>query len=91
MNRYIKLEDAINTCREKQIIEGNAVTGVRYPRPDEIIYDLSDLPTIDIIYCEECMHNGSYDTDCPFGWKDGKWNMPNPCDFCSYGERTDDD
>ena len=45
-------------------------------------------PSIDIVRCEECMHNGSYDTDCPFGWRNGEWNMPKPCDFCSYGERN---
>lgn len=54
MNRYIKLEDAISICREKQIIEGSAVTGIRYPRPDEIIYDLSNLSTIDIVHCKDC-------------------------------------
>lgn len=51
--------------------------------------DIEDAPSIDIVRCGECMHNGSYDTDCPFGWKNGKWNMPKPCDFCSYGERSD--
>ncbi len=44
-------------------------------------------PSIDIVRCGECMHNGSYDTDCPFGWRNGEWNMPKPCDYCSYGER----
>jgi len=49
---------------------------------------LRDAPSIDIVCCKECMHNGSYDTDCPFGWRNGEWNMPKPCDFCSYGERN---
>ena len=47
-------------------------------------------PSIDIVRCGECIHNGSYDTDCPFGWRNGEWNMPKPCDFCSYGEREDE-
>lgn len=46
-------------------------------------------PSIDIVRCGECIHNGSYDTDCPFGWRDGEWNMPRPCDYCSYRERED--
>ena len=48
---------------------------------------VNSAPSIEIIRCGECMHNGSHDTDCPFGWRDGEWNMPKPCDFCSYGER----
>lgn len=40
-----------------------------------------------VVRCKDCMHNGSIDTDCPFGWKDKKFNMPSPNDFCSYGER----
>lgn len=48
--------------------------------------DIHEAPSIDIVRCGECMHNGSYDTDCPFGWRNGEWNLPKPCDFCSYGE-----
>ena len=48
---------------------------------------IDDAPSIDIVRCGECIHNGSYDTDCPFGWRSGEWNMPKPCDYCSYGER----
>lgn len=54
---------------------------------DCIEYEIEDAPSIDIVRCGECMHNGSYDTDCPFGWRNGEWNLPKPCDFCSYGER----
>ena len=43
----------------------------------------------EIIRCGDCMHNGSSDTDCPFGWKDKKFNMPNPNDYCSYGEKKE--
>lgn len=41
----------------------------------------------ELVRCKACRHNGSIDTDCPFGWKDKKFNMPKPNDFCSYGER----
>lgn len=37
----------------------------------------------EIIRCEECMHNGSFDTDCPIDWA-GK-------DYCSFAERRTDD
>ena len=43
----------------------------------------------ELIRCKNCMHNGSFDTDCPFGWKDKKFNMPNAYDYCSYGERKE--
>lgn len=53
----------------------------------DAMIEIYDAPSIDIVRCGECMHNGSYDTDCPFGWRNGEWNLPKPCDFCSYGER----
>ena len=56
---------------------------------EKVFFALAHQPSIDIVRCGECMHNGSYDTDCPFGWKNGEWNMPKPCDFCSYGERSE--
>ena len=84
MNRYIKLEDAISVCREKQIIEGSAVTGIRYPRPDEIIYDLSELPVIDIVYCVECRYKDMI--ICPMH-NLTRAGVLQPHDFCSYGDR----
>ena len=53
----------------------------------ELLVEDNYIPSIDIVRCGQCMHNGSYDTDCPFGWRNGEWNLPKPCDFCSYGER----
>lgn len=42
---------------------------------------LSQLPSAqpEIIRCEECVHNGTVDTDCPIYWG-GK-------EYCSFGER----
>ena len=37
----------------------------------------------EIIRCEDCMHNGSFDTDCPISWN-GK-------EYCSFAERRTDD
>ena len=36
----------------------------------------------EIIRCEDCMHNGSFDTDCPIAWN-GK-------EYCSFAERKED-
>lgn len=36
-----------------------------------------------IIRCEDCMHNGSFDTDCPIEWN-GK-------EYCSFAERRNDE
>ena len=54
---------------------------------EKVFFALAHQPGIDIVRCGECMHNGSYDADCPFGWRNGEWNLPRPYDFCSYGER----
>ena len=51
-----------------------------------IVDHVEDMPSKqpEIIRCEDCMHNGSYDTDCPIHWN-GK-------EYCSFAERlTDDD
>ena len=37
----------------------------------------------EIIRCEDCMHNGSFDTDCPIDWN-GK-------EFCNFAEREEDE
>ena len=34
----------------------------------------------EIIRCEECIHNGSFDTDCPIIWN-GK-------EYCSFAEKS---
>ena len=47
--------------------------------------DLKKLPSTqpEIIYCKDCIHNGSFDTDCPIDWN-GK-------EYCSYAERRNDE
>lgn len=37
----------------------------------------------EIIRCKDCMHNGSFDTDCPIDWN-GK-------EYCSFAERKEDE
>lgn len=57
----------------------------------EIAIDKSRADVVEVVRCKECMHNGSFDTDCPFGWRDERFNLPDDMDFCSYGERKDDE
>lgn len=35
----------------------------------------------ELVRCEDCMHNGSYDTDCPIDWN-GK-------EYCNFAERRE--
>ena len=46
---------------------------------------LRDAPSAqsEIIRCKDCMHNGSFDTDCPIDWN-GK-------EYCSFAERKEDE
>ena len=46
-------------------------------------FAIIDVPSAqpEIIRRKECMHNGSFDTDCPIDWG-GK-------EFCSFGERSE--
>lgn len=89
MSKYIKREDAIACARAIAMCYGT-----EYESEEELMdkaqADMEEEPIIDIVHCKECIHNGSIDTDCPFGWKDKKFNMPNPNDYCSYGERKEE-
>lgn len=73
---YIKKEDAENimlgSCDE------SALWKLRY---------LPSADVVEVVRCKNCRHNGSFDTDCPFGWRDERFNLPDDIDFCSYGER----
>ena len=50
----------------------------------KVIEHLEQMPSAqpEIIRCEECIHNGSFDTDCPIIWN-GK-------EYCSFAERGQD-
>ena len=83
MSRYVDIEplDVVGT----KGVSKDYVDGMAY------VLDLLDnLPSADVaevVRCRECIHNGSFDTDCPFGWRDERFNLPDDMDFCSYGER----
>lgn len=82
MSRYVDIEplDVVGT----KGVSKDYVDGMAY------VLDLLDnLPSADVaevVRCRECIHNGSFDTDCPFGWRDERFNLPDDMDFCSYGE-----
>ena len=49
MSDYIKREDAIRACNERQIISGDFITGIRYPTADEIREVITDIPSADVV------------------------------------------
>lgn len=51
----------------------------------ELFGNSEQLPyaQLEIIRCDDCIHNGSFDTDCPIDWN-GK-------EYCSFAERKDDE
>ena len=57
---------------------------VPYVHYDDMVHVIKSLPSAqpEIVTCKECMHNGSFDTDCPIDW-DGK-------NYCSFAERLTD-
>lgn len=97
MSRYIKREelhcDNCCICRFKEeLCDCTGEFCDRYKgigNADDFMNAILANSSEDIVHCKECIHNGSIDTDCPFGWKDKKFNMPNPNDYCSYGERKE--
>ena len=88
MSRYIDADELLELY---DIDLDGLETDKQWTIPLEVVkQNIKDMPTVDVtkvVRCKDCIHNGSIDTDCPFGWKDKKFNMPKPNDFCSYGER----
>lgn len=58
-----------------------------YSDPLNVLTEVRDgikaLPSAqpEIIRCEECIHNGSFDTDCPI-----RWNGKEYCSFAEMGQ-----
>ena len=89
MNKYIKLEDAISKIvnTPTRVITNN-LTALA-DRQHEIIDMLADLPTIDIVHCEDCKYYTPLDESRPFYCPIGIWKV-NADDFCSQGERIEE-
>ena len=68
--------DAINKAFERVFAwDGTSPLG------DKVLENVPSAQP-EIIRCEDCMHNGSFDTDCPIVWN-GK-------EYCSFAERIED-
>ena len=53
---------------------------------------LDSAPSIDIVRCKECKHSNSYESTFGKGWFCWRDHVKrNADDFCSYGERKDDE
>ncbi len=88
MSDYIHKEDLLKEL-DKEVEDADD-----WKTAHEIENVVKYFPTADVVEvvrCKECRHNGSFDTDCPFGWRDERFNLPDDMDFCSYGERKDDE
>ncbi len=85
MSEYIKKEDAIDSACANCIYD--EFLSDRKKRIKEGITEISPADVVEVVRCKNCRHNGSFDTDCPFGWRDERFNLPDDMDFCSYGER----
>lgn len=85
MNEYIELKLALNKlwrlCEED--IDAEKLEAFDFSRAREA---LSDLPTIDIVYCVECRYKGMI--ICPMH-NLTRAGVLQPSDFCSYGDRME--
>lgn len=82
MDDLISRQAAIDAMKE--LCEHYTPTkSVKHPHINFVIEELKHLPSAqpEIIRCKDCMHNGSFDTDCPI-----KWEGRSDEDFCSYAE-----
>lgn len=87
-------------ANEKRLIDANALTAeydrVHIGEPGKARKLMEDAPTIDaveVVRCKDCKY-GDWDSEPDDAMvcmrtKDGFWRSGN--DFCSYGERKEDD
>ena len=87
MSDYIKREDAIKA--NENYVPYQRLGEDRQLYFDRILKELPSADVVEVVRCKNCRHNGSFDTDCPFGWRDERFNLPDDIDFCSYGERKE--
>ena len=92
MSKYIKLEDAIRKYAEMFADEAYWEHGVGNGKPDEEDLDIareyySDLPTIDIVECEECRWRDV----CSQVVSDIGCEVDTLLRWCSDGERKDNE
>ena len=88
MNRYVNLDEATGLF----IVVDVKMVG------SFVAYMLESLPTIDIVYCEDCKYfrtgilkvGGTYN-GCGVWIDDGNEIEVEPNQFCSYGERIDNE
>ena len=86
MNDLIDRQAAIDALlKEVRLVDGYYVENDEVIDKDDAIEAIRLLPSAqpEIIRCKDCMHNGSYDTDCPISWN-GK-------EYCSFAERRTDE
>lgn len=92
-------------ANEKRLIDANAIKYTEYrggggrDYPENIVteYEIAKLPTVDaveVVRCQWCKHYGSITGVCYVDRKLGQTIPPirvKHSDFCSYGERKDND
>ena len=94
MSKYIDLELALNELLRLYEEDVDAY-GVEIPETFDYRRAreaLSDLPTIDIVRCKDCNHWFDDSSKCT-KWTTDTYEQAqtNADDFCSYGERSDNE
>ncbi len=69
--------------REDEVIIKQSDLKVSEYMPTNSVEYRRQIEWSSLVRCGECMHNGSFDTDCPINWN-GK-------EYCNFGERRADD
>ena len=88
MDEFISREATIKRIKEVYCVGCNSYDGVRCRAcgTGDAIDIIEDAPTVDVapvVRCQDCAHlYGTLCTVCGL--------LPQPDDFCSYGERRDD-
>lgn len=86
MSRYIDADKAMEIWKDDNYI----LMSSQEAKMKILLDAVPSADVVKVVRCKECMHNGSFDTDCPFGWRDERFNLPDDIDFCSYGERKEE-
>lgn len=86
MSKYIKLEDAIHNI-DLEVTGRKEYTG---DMKANLFFALDELPTIEIVRCSECKYREKCEQIVAFEIGENQIEG-RKIDFCSYGERKDNE
>lgn len=95
MARLIDADAILKKAKPMEELDGDGIPCEVMAVSAILIDDAPTVDAVEVVRCRDCKHWDSEtwfcDNHSTFGHHGLEWNMFSEDDFCSYGERKDDD